>query len=133
MTELACFSKGRNYTYRDSVNETAMTFVEAEGQTLIRIYSVANLAFARQRGKLIRRCANVTFNQPDVVVSLQAIKLRNVFRATTAALIDVPDLDASFATGVNVFSRIRDRYRAHHLAVCQGIYLARMTRYSLSN
>lgn len=81
----------------------------------------------------MRRCANVTFNQPDVVVSLQAIKLRNVFRAAAATLIDVPDLDASFATGVNVFSRIRDRYRAHYLAVCQGIYLARMARYSLSN
>lgn len=81
----------------------------------------------------MRCCANVTFNLPDVVVSLQAIKLRNVFRGPVAALIDVPDLDASFATGVNVFSRIRDRYRAYHFPVCQGIYLASMSGYSLSN
>lgn len=76
-------------------------------RALIRIYSatVRVAAFARPSGKLMRR-VGVTFNQPDVVVSLQAIKLRNVFRATAAALIDVPDLDASFATGVNVFSRI---------------------------
>lgn len=73
------------------------------------------------------------FHEPDVVVTLQTIELRNRLRASSPALTDVPDLDAPLATSVNVLGRIRDRDRAHDLAVTESINLARVTRYPASH
>lgn len=61
---------------------------------------------------------------------MEAIELGNRLRAAAPTLTYVPDLDAPFATGVNVFGRIRDRHRADHFAVSESIYLARVSGYS---
>lgn len=54
----------------------------------------------------------------------QAVQLRN--RALGAGLADVPDFHAALAAGVHVLSGVRDRDRADHLAVAQGVNLPRV-------
>jgi len=67
--------------------------------------------------------------RPDIIVPLEAVELGNGLGAATAALTNVPDLDATLAAGIDVLGRIRDRHGADHLAVSERVYLARVTRY----
>lgn len=65
--------------------------------------------------------------QPDVVVALQTIQLRDWFRVRQS---DVPDFDATLTAGINVLGRIRDRYRADYFAVIESVNLTRVARYA---
>lgn len=104
---------------------------------LIPAYSIA-CSFRKIESN--QRCNGTIFQYnsevflPNVIVTLQTVQLRNWFHAGTAdTLADIPNLDATFTSGVNVLGRIRDRDGADHLAVSQGINLTRVTRNARSD